>query len=493
MFTRSTIQPLGAALWPVLGAGAALLALLLVLPARDSMIDDSYITLSYVRNLLDHGTWGLLPDDFANTATSILNVLLLACLTRALGDPVWAVVTLQVICATWILLTLHGIGAREKLAWWFAPLTLLLLLFNPLLQSTLGLETWLAICLLVASYLAATAAQSRKFGVLSALLVLARPDLAVFTGLAVVTFPAARSPWALLTAAGVSLPWYIWSWFHLGSLIPDTLLIKMQAHSWGEFTFFNGPLLYLRKFPIAFSASVVVPALGLLALLDQLAPARARSPALVTPSRTLALGGVTHYAAFSLLGVPPYHWYYGPVIAALSIFVCAGLAGRAVRPTFASRWPVALSGVVCGLAVLMSLGLTVQRGGQWTSAPIMTNWALPAEYRQLGEALGAHLPRQPIRSPGEIGTLLFHCRCLLLDEFSTRQYANRLIRQRRDAARGPLRWWLELNHRHRRLDEAAPAPRLRLVWQAAGRSGQGFAVTSPWRGNGRIVLAPVPP
>ncbi|MDN5860892.1 MAG: hypothetical protein L0H84_19985, partial [Pseudonocardia sp.] len=73
---------------PVATAIAAAGAFLLV---HDALIDDAYITMSYARNVAFHLHWGLIPDEVANSATSPLNVLLLAAITVVVRDPVVAV------------------------------------------------------------------------------------------------------------------------------------------------------------------------------------------------------------------------------------------------------------------------------------------------------------------------------------------------------------------------------------------------------------------
>ena len=47
----------------------------------------------------------------------------------------------------------------------------------------------------------------------------------------------------------------------------------------------------------------------------------------------LGLGGVLHYLAYSLLAVPPYHWYYGPSLTALTVFFVGALAAQMRLPT----------------------------------------------------------------------------------------------------------------------------------------------------------------
>jgi len=55
---------------------AAVFTYLMVL--RTALIDDAFITLRYAKTLLKSGTWGFYPGHISNTATSPLNVLLLA-------------------------------------------------------------------------------------------------------------------------------------------------------------------------------------------------------------------------------------------------------------------------------------------------------------------------------------------------------------------------------------------------------------------------------
>src|SRR2546423_14613367 len=78
----------------VAGAGLATAALFLLV--RDSLVDDAYITLSYAKNLAQHLHWGLIPHEVATSATSPLNVVLLAGAAGAFrigsghADAVWA-------------------------------------------------------------------------------------------------------------------------------------------------------------------------------------------------------------------------------------------------------------------------------------------------------------------------------------------------------------------------------------------------------------------
>ena len=64
--------------WAVAGA---LVGAIVIYAAQRGLIDDAYITLSYVRNVAEHLHWGLIPTEESNTATSPLNVMLLVLAT----------------------------------------------------------------------------------------------------------------------------------------------------------------------------------------------------------------------------------------------------------------------------------------------------------------------------------------------------------------------------------------------------------------------------
>ena len=82
----------------VAAAGGAVAAGLVFLVAHTALPDDAYITLNYARNLAEVGRWGMLADRPSNTATSPLNVWLLAAGTLVTGRPVLAVGLVLVAC-----------------------------------------------------------------------------------------------------------------------------------------------------------------------------------------------------------------------------------------------------------------------------------------------------------------------------------------------------------------------------------------------------------
>src|SRR5206468_742874 len=135
------------------------------------------------------------------------------------------------------------------------------LLVNPLLLSTVGLEPYLTAALFAGLLRYGVARRAAAFGVVAGLCVLARPDTAVVV---------------IGAALAVTLPWYVFSWFVLGSALPDTLVMKV-GESWSAYRFWNGPLLYLTVYPAA-TVLAFLPVLAGLAALVRLLAARMWAP-----------------------------------------------------------------------------------------------------------------------------------------------------------------------------------------------------------------------
>ncbi|WP_284750349.1 hypothetical protein [Amycolatopsis sp. RTGN1] len=252
--------------WVLPGAVAVVSALVFAV-VRPHLVDDTFITLAYARNLAFHGHWGLIAAETSNTATSPLNVLLLAALTLVLRDAVLAAGALFVLCQVALALALRRTGDRAGLPAWFAPGAVALLTVNPLLLSSIGLEVELGAAGIAWLLVFAGERRPVALGVLTGLLALVRLDLVV---VALVLFALRRRFWekawqSVLAAAAVALPWFAFSWVVLGSAVPDTVIIKTLQKSWGQWDFGNGPGLYAEVFPWATAASFLPAALALLA------------------------------------------------------------------------------------------------------------------------------------------------------------------------------------------------------------------------------------
>jgi hypothetical protein len=116
-------------------------------------------------------------------------------------------------------------------------------------------------------------------------------------------------------------------------------------------------------------------------------------------------------------------------------------------------------------AVLVTGVYDVGRGAPWEGfAPIRINWATPAEYQRIAEALPAG---SVVESPGEIGTLAYFCDCAVVDYFSDPGRMVPYVAEYR--ARHPSAVW-DLNYRHYSPGTPLPAS-ARIVYEPIAPDG----------------------
>ncbi|GAA4864394.1 hypothetical protein [Saccharopolyspora cebuensis] len=467
----------------LLPGGVGLLAAALFWLVHDALIDDSYIALGYARNLAFHGHWGLIAEEPANTATAPLNVLLLAAGTALLRSPVAALGVLFVLSAVVLALSLRRAALETGLPGWTGALGAGLVLLNPLVLSSAGLEVAPAAALLGVLLLSAVRPRPVLFGLATGALALLRLDLLLFAVVVLLGRPALWRGWTRwLPIAALALPWFLWSWLHFGSAVPDTLLIKQLQESWGGWTVRDGIALYVDFFPAAVLLSAVPAYTGAgFAVFLVLLRIRGRVPEL-WPWTLLGVGAVLHHYAYTLLGVPPYHWYYAPAVVGLCVLLAGGIGAMAPHRFAVVPVLVAAVGVLA-----VSAAFAVQHGMPWRSAAITTNWAAPAEYARIGTELGRVVGDRTVSSPGEIGTLAYFCGCRIVDQFSDRGYLDERLRQRLDRAGSLERALLAWNHRHFEPTEPRPVD---LVLRRVPGPGPDprWTVRSPWSGTAHFVL-----
>lgn len=465
-----------------LSAGVAVAATAVFLLVSRALIDDAYITMAYARNLGLHLHWGLIADETANSATSPLNVVALGAITAVVRDAQVAVGVLFVVSAVLAARWLFGLAEDLRISRALPVIAVGLLLVNPLLLSTVGLEPYLTAALFAGLLRYGAARRGGAFGVVAGLIVLARPDMAVVV---IVVFLILRPGWAraIGAALAVTAPWYVFSWLVLGSALPDTLVMKV-GESWSAYGFWNGPLLYLAVYPAATLLAFVPVVVGV-AVLVALLVLRLRGT-WAPWQRTAAaagLGGLAHYGAYCLLHTAPYHWYYAPLVVGTTL--CSSIVAARLRP-------VVLGAALPALLACASLVFDLQHGLPWSRAPISTNWATAAEYQRMGEDLHRIVGTGAVESPGEIGTLAYYCDCAIVDAFSDRGRVIGAI-ETGELTSGPLTAaLLRLNYTH--LD-ATQQPRpvdYRLGYQARTPAvGPEQWPADNWvDGPGRIVLLP---
>ncbi|GAA0509008.1 hypothetical protein GCM10011581_18850 [Saccharopolyspora subtropica] len=467
---------------------AAVLSAGLFWLVRGSLIDDSYITLSYARNLAFYGHWGLITAEVSNSATAPLNVLVLAAVTAVVRHPVLALGIVFVLANVALAVFLHATARASGLPGWIGPLGALLVAANPLLLSTVGLEMTLASALLGMLLFAAVRRRYVLFGVAAGLLALTRLDLGVFVLAVLIGRPGLWRGWWrwLLAAAVTALPWFVFSWFYFGSAVPDTLVIKQVQRSWGDWDFHNGLQLYHQVFPTAVVISLVPAVLGLVCLVGLCVLRLFRRAARVWPWALIGLGAVAHYYVYTLMGVPPYHWYYGPSLIGLTVLLVGGVGLLASRR-------LVVPAVLAGCAVFGAQGwFALQHGLPWREAAITTNWATSADYARIGAELGRVVGTGTVASPGEIGALAYFCDCAIVDTFSDRGYLAAQLEKRLADASPLTRALLELNYRH-----FQPTEPLRVDYVLRREPGPGpdplWRIGTTWAEPAHLALLPGEP
>jgi hypothetical protein len=486
--------------WAIPGA---LVGGLAMYAAHRGLIDDAYITLSYARNVAEHLHWGMIPTEESNTATSPLNVMLLALATwvsgvtgalRPLLGLAILTVALSAAMAVWSAQIARGIKVSG--AWSLAVLAVVFA--NPFVNSAIGLEVVPIAAFLTGLTAQAVLGRRIAFGVLAGLLVLTRPDLGIIVAAVYLATPAIRRRfWVVpLTALAIVLPWWTFSWYHFGSAVPTTLVIKTLQKSFGDATFGNGLIKMWRpETALPLLLALIPAAIGLLAVLGMVVVAIARRlPTAHWALVGLGVGGLADFGAYCALGVPPYHWYYVSSTVALGVagvFGVAMVAQRVAGPVRLVRFgvPVVIAAVLAAGTMVSVRGL----GLPWVHPVIFGNWALPEQYLAAGAEIGDLVGDATVKSPPEIGTVAYACECSVVDVFSDPGRTLPLIEQRIREAGPVMRFLLEANFA--RLDRTQrPRPaQYRLAWTRGGPPPDmpSWHMESPWTGAATIYLEPV--
>jgi len=140
-----------------------------------------------------------------------------------------------------------------------------------------------------------------------------------------------------------------------------------------------------------------------------------------------------HFAAYGLLGVPPYHWYYLHTAIPLALAGSYGIAVLATR--IAPRALPSAAHVAAACCAPFAAGFVAFAalyGWPLMESPIHSNWATSSEYAADAQWLNREIPADDtILLSGEIGTLAYYSNHALINEFSDQNIAIALARQDR--------------------------------------------------------------
>ena len=485
----------GGARWTGAGLGAALGAAVFWLMHR-ALGDDALISVAFARTLARSGTWGLFPGITSNTQTSPLNVWLLGGVTAVIGHPIVVVGGLLCICSASIGWAATRLAERLDVhpsAGWLA---IAIIATSPVMVSTVGLETFLAVAVLLVLTLVALEGRTVLTGALCGLAVLTRPDLAIPAAvLALALFVrgtddarprSARTVAAQLitlpvVAAAVALPWHVWSWFHLGGFVPDTTFVR-TADASGP-TILAAVPTWLALYPVAATASALPVALAVACAVW--AVRRRREPR-ARVVLLLVAASWAYLLALAAIKAQGAGWYYGPAVAcsATAVALTAG-AGRAWLPR---------AGLGAVLATATT-GVLAAGPAPWTWAPLVVNFARTEQYAAIAQDLPALTGGEPVLGPGEVGALAFYGTVPVLDFLTDPAITEQQMRER--AGNGFRATLLAWSARHR--PPATPIPaRWRLTFAgdgstpaSAGRVVRTWPIDSPTRGRDAVVLTEI--
>jgi hypothetical protein len=458
--------------------------------SRGRWSDDTYITLAYARNLAEHHVWGFLPGRAANTATSPLNVVLEAAFGWAFHSFTLGLVILTAALYALLALLLMLLFQRLFRAPLFGVTTAVLFAVNPLLLSTIGLESLPFAVILVAGLNCFLYERWNLLALFCGLAILTRPD-GVLYGIVMAVLVAATVPgtrrrlfrvglFSLIVLLAI-VPWYWYSWRNLGGFLPDTLWIKRgQNKVWYDYSFGNGFSIFYRVFPLAVVSSILLLPFAGLVLWNRSRPVRLMAGALLSY-------GLLHFLAYTALSVPPYHWYYTPEVVVLILLGSFGFATWVqTRPRHKAPLGTAIGGVVLVSVVAV---VNVPAG----ELPVHSNWATARDYRTIGMWLSANIPpSETIGVIGEVGTIGYYSGLTTVNDFTDVNLATTGIRLGPDAqSENVLGRLIRFNIRHRPAPPALPQPHYQLVFARPTDSRvivHEWDVGTRWRPGSRCYL-----
>jgi hypothetical protein len=395
-------------------------AVLVAWHARHTIPDDAFIVLRVVRHwITGNGPYFNVGDSSVQAVTSPLNLLVLTLLAQAtrwfgasVADaPILAAQILFLLTLPLVALLAFALVCADRrsltpiLGGFFAGMATIVVVGG---SYVVGLETALVLALVLASLLAYRKERWALTSALLALAFLARHDVAILTGWMALLFALRSQAGNRLQAALtflrpfalIVIVWIAYAMIVFGKPMPDTLAAKMaqggtpywpEPYWWGMrslHTFFQDS----AGGQAAFSLCLALAALSLFA---------GRTPGRAEIGLLFAYT-LTHLIAYSLLGIPVYHWYYLSYAATLCVLAGYGIASLPGR---------ALGAVAVSVALLLLLTTRKE--------PLLRDLKWEARYLPYRNA-GEYLSRHPAKAVGmsEIGVIGYFAPNVRIFDFS---------------------------------------------------------------------------
>ena len=366
----------------VASAVLAAIAYLTIVLSTHFVIDDAYITFRYARNfaagygfVYNPGEWVLgTTTPLYGLLLSILDPLLMARVVNGVALVVLTVILLRTLGGTWAAagIALLAVVSPEVITW-----------------SVSGMETGLYLCLIIA--VLATAEQPTLCGVLSAALVMTRPDGVIAVAAVCIYHIAAkqRLPWRYgIIALATFAPWLVIATLTYGSPIPNSVAAKMIVYNnnypvGASIALWNDPMLQVITLPFLVAGLIAV--------------GRTHNGFM----RRILLFLVLYMVAFAIGNPSLYNWYRSPAALCWTLLTGYGAARLSPRPVW-------LIGLVCTFVLVIPRSIipTLQA----------TQEGFDTVLRATGDWLNTNTPNDASITAGNIGYIGYFSNRYLLDD-----------------------------------------------------------------------------
>jgi hypothetical protein len=339
--------------------------------------EDALITLSHARNALDGlGLTHHAGEPLTHGFTSAISVLIpLAGEAISPGSGILAIRLVSLLAVVVAIVAADRLMTALGTSAWPRRFVLLYLALDPLqvFYGMAGMETQVAVAILLWSAWLTTQDRPGQLGLSLGLALLVRPDFVIWVGI-VLVFLAFRSRGAavrtVLVAGAVIAPWLIFTTLYYGSPIPQTIIAKAliyaPAVSGSVWDWALGQAAghlevlgrtYAPFFENTFVAGAPIPwslALAISAAIWLLLVNGAISVRRIAPSLGVFVFAYTIYRAFAL---PTYYFdWYTPPVAAIGIVLAAAGMSRLHLPRVERVIAVA-AGAALAIPLIFMIGL----------------------------------------------------------------------------------------------------------------------------------------
>lgn len=448
--------------------GFALIALLGVVLSlswlfRDSIIDDGYIYLRVVDNILAGHGWVFNAGERVNPCTSIPYTLLLALIRLFCRSPITTILT-------GFGIGLLGLSCIQYWAFrgWDRTLGFVIALvsiWEPILFRSVGMETTVFLACVVGSALAFQRKAQWTCGVLSGLAALNRPEgLALIVLLSILQAIGKRGSFksAQIGFLAAVIPWLVFSQLYFGSLMSNSILAKaeqVQVASMAFHTSWGIVFLHRMWIPVI---TLILSAIGVAVALSDIRKGRFYGAIVI-------LFGLIQAMAYAILRAPfNYRWYFAPANLAINMSVI--FAGAFLMDRLRARFqpPQGSSASLWNLGTALACLLLVSRLG---AAPFEVPSPYESQnYVMIGRWIDNHTSPNENVACMEIGYIGFYSQRPIVD------MAGLIHPQSLGALRNlDLSWWFNTTNPpamvliHAPIWPGEPSPYWGPLWKTFGQ------------------------